>query len=282
MIKREDFEKAFVMLGLSDTDVLIHSSIRSFGDEIDGGVAIIADVLLGLRCTILVPAFSDAYEEKPVPQYMPERNGAGDYSYFLDRDDYDANMVYTPESKVITTEEMGIFPAMILNRPGCIRGNHPLNSFAALGRRAVDLIGNQSPEYVYAPLGQLYNNNGYVLLMGTDLTSATIIHYAEQQSGRRPFVRWANDRNKHVIPVSVGGCSDGFNNFNNPLSPIGKTVVVGKSVWKCYNAREMVDICVQSIFKNPEITRCENPYCDRCKDAILGGPLIDFEFSNNS
>lgn len=40
----------------------------------------------------------------------------------------------------------------------------------------------------------------------------------------------------------------------------------------------MADICSRLIIENPKITHCGDLACERCNDAVLGGPVIDFIF----
>lgn len=225
----------------------------------------------------MIPAFSDIYEARPVDKYMPANNGAGDYSYFLEKTDTDI-APFDVTSKEISVEDMGLFSQCVLNHEKSIRGNHPLNSFAALGNNAQKLVGSQTRKDVYAPLKQLCDDDGYVLLMGVGLDTATIIHFAEQLAGRTPFIRWAYDKGKNIIPVSAGGCSKGFNHFNDVLSSYAKKITVAKSEWVCFRATTIVKVCQKHIESNPYITHCGNKYCDRCNDALCGGPILSSSF----
>jgi len=259
---------AILRLGLPGKAVCIHASLRSFGQPVNG----LVEAFLDAGCTILVPSFTDMFEAPPVPAYMPEQNGAGDYSYFFQKN-YDNCGCYLPATNALTTEEMGIFPGLVLAYPDRERGCNCLNSFTALGANAQILVQEQNNEDVYAPLRQLYALDGYVLLMGTDLRSATAIHYAEQLAGRNPFIRWAKDADGQTIPVRAGGCSDGFTRLAPLLAPYAQQVTVGSSLWQCWRAQELVDVCVKAIQANPTITHCDDPDCARCNDAIKGGPL---------
>lgn len=276
-LEQKDFIDAIEALGISGTDVCIHSSIRSFGADIRCGIDGMIDAFLQTDCTILTPAFCDAYEAKPIARFMPKQNGAGDYSYFFGKK-YDPKMVYDVSSKEITIEEMGLFARHVLARKESVRGNNALNSFTALGKNASDLICHQTNRDVYAPLKQLCEYNGYVLLMGVGLDSATIIHYAETVAGRIPFIRWAYDKEYNVIPVSAGSCSDGFENFRDVLKSCAKEIKVANSRWFCCRARDIVDICSAQMKSNPRITHCGDPQCDRCNDAVAGGPMLDESF----
>ncbi|NML21524.1 AAC(3) family N-acetyltransferase [Pseudoflavitalea sp. G-6-1-2] len=251
--------------------------MRSFQTIVDGGPEMIMHAFLQTGCTILVPTFTYQFEAKPIPPYMPERNGAGDYRYFLSKKYDEPNSLFSTDGKEISVEEMGVFAKCVLDSNASLRGNHPLNSFTAVGPDAKRLTERQSPMDVYAPFRQLIEDNGRILLMGTGLDSATIIHYAEQLAGRQLFIRWAYDNNKQVMPVQTGGCSDGFNNIEKILQPIETKTIVGGSIWRSYDAGEMVKLCVKEIIRHPQITHCDNPDCERCNDAIAGGPIIDFE-----
>ena len=278
MITKQDFLQAIQSLGLQEKDICIHTSLRAFGDRIEGGADGMIDGFLAQGCTVLVPTFSYNFQARPEPPYMPPRNSdTEDYAYFMSQE-YGNIGVYDVTSKDIDLEEMGHFPKCVLERDGSIRGNHPINSFTALGKHAARLVEPQNFRDVYAPLRQLYEDDGCVLLMGVDLENATAIHYAEQVAGRVPFVRWAKDKAGNTIPVSAGSCSEGFGNFRKALEPYRKAVTLGKAVISCYSVRQLVDICVEEMQKNPRITHCGDPSCGRCNDAVLGGPILPPDF----
>lgn len=271
----KDFEKAIETLNLQNKSVCIHSSIKSFGEKID--LDELTNAFLNSGCTILTPAFSYDFEAPPIEIYNPLQNGIGDGSWYAKRK-MPKPKCFNVLSKDISTSDMGVFSQFILNHEKCIRGNHALNSFVALGENAKALVENQTNFDVYAPFEKLLHENGYVLLMGVDLTKATIIHYAEMLAGRNLFVRWAYDENGKTIPILVGSCSEGFNNLENALKNAAKEIYVGKSKWVCYPVRNMVEICTELIKKNPNITHCDDENCDRCNDMMLGGPILSADF----
>lgn len=258
---------AILRMDLVGKPVCVHSSLRSFGCKVEN----LLESFLKAGCTVMVPTFSDMYEAPPVPEYMPDQNGAGDYSYFYEKEYEDAG-VYTPDSNLLSVEDMGKFPRMILENPDRLRGDNALNSFAAVGPLAEELVSGQTDEDVYAPLRKLYELDGFVLLMGTDLTTATAIHYAEQVAGRMPFVRWAKGENDTTIPVRAGGCSDGFEKLAQILKPFENRTVVVSSLWRCYPVRDLVDVCVDAFRKDPYVAHCGDLQCCRCNDAAKGGP----------
>ncbi len=259
MITRRELGRAFDALRLSEVDLCIHSSMGSFGEQLERGPEDLVETLLARGCTIMVPTFSSCF--------LAESGG-------------DETAVFHPECKDLSVEKMGILSSYILQAPGRIRGNHPLNSFAALGPHAEELVNGQTPRDVYDPFRQLCNRDGFVLLAGVSLDRATIVHYAEQLAGRRLFVRRARTA-EGTIPAAVGGCSRGFNQLAPVLEPLRRAVAVGQSKWSCFRAQDMVAVCKETIQNNPYITHCGAPLCSRCSEAVKGGPPVD-EFLWNS
>ena len=158
--------------------------------------------------------------------------------------------------------------------PQRVRGDHPRDSFTAVGPRAQELISGQTPEDVYAPLRALADAGGAVLLMGVGLDKMTLLHLAEQQAGRRLFRRWANGADGQPVEVTEGGCSGGFMNLKPVLSPLMTTITVGKSLWRVFSASAAVDAAAEAIRLNPMITHCGQASCLECRDATLGGPVL--------
>lgn len=257
--------------GLSDRLICLHSSLSSFG-RVDGGAATIVDAFLAQGCTLLVPTFSwDQSAVAPDPDApRPGRNGS----------DYDSSHMatpsnpgdpYTPESNALDLGSMGRVPAAVLSRTDRARGSHPLCSFAAVGPLASKVVDGQTAEDVFAPLRVLTSLRGAVVLAGVDLTTMTLIHLAEQMSGRRMFVRWARTTTG-TIHVRVGGCSSGFEKLSPILASIERVDSVGLSCWRVFDAAQAAEAICDAIATDPWVTHCADPHCIRCSDAILGGP----------
>ena len=270
-VSREDILKGIEQIGLESKVVCIHSSLKSFG-FVKGGAQTIVNAFLDRGYTILVPTFSYDYSISPPEDDRPLRNGCNYEDW--DQNSAGSNKIFTVESHDISRESMGAIPYEILKMPKKDRGYNPLNSFTAIGPRSKELVWGQSPIDVYAPLRKLYELNGYIILMGVDLTRMTAIHYAEELAGRNLFIRWAKGLDGKPIRVSIGSCSEGFNNFEPLLKNIEKRVRVGKSLWRVFPIREALDICADAINKNQMITHCGNQNCLRCRDAVQGGPIL--------
>jgi aminoglycoside N3'-acetyltransferase len=270
MVTTNDLRQAVRNLNLSNHPLCVHASLRSFG-QVDGGVSALIDALLVEGCTVLVPTFTYFFEVAPPPGEQLARNGIDDTLWVGTMPGTD--WIFSPNSADLSTEYMGAVPAMVLAHPNHVRGNHPLNSFSAVGPLAKQLIEDQTPRDVYAPLAALAQAGGSVALMGVGLERMTLLHLAEHQAGRNLFVRWANGPDGQPMAASVGSCSDGFGQFEAILASIVQTQQVGQSVWRVYPAAEVIELAAKAIRDNPEITHCDNPACGRCNDAVQGGPI---------
>lgn len=271
MVISLDLQNAIQTLGLSNQSLCVHASLRSFG-WVEGGAQTVIDGLLAAGCTVLVPAFSDAFGVPPLPTMHRLQNGA-DYDWVMNKAWPGIGKIYTPASNVIEIAEMGALPAAVVQMPGRSRGNHPLCSFAAVGPQAQMLVASQTPLAVNAPLATLAALTGYILLMGVGLESMTLLHLAEQQAGRNLFRRWANDLYGATMEVEMGGCSDGFGKLEPILAPVMTEIVVGQSRWCVFPAQATLALAAEAIRHDPMITHCGRSPC-RCDDAVLGGPLL--------
>jgi len=48
---------------------------------------------------------------------------------------------------------------------------------------------------------------------------------------------------------------------------------VGQSLWRVFPAKHALAIAAEAIRREPLITHCGQA-CERCDDAVLGGPLL--------
>ena len=270
VVTGQDIRQALRALGLPGRAVCLHSSVRSFGHVIGGAVAIIR-AFMDEGCTVLVPTFSPVFEVAPPPHLQFERNG-WDYSA-PPAPRHRPERVYTPEVPDID-RDMGAIPAAVVAWPGRARGNHPLDSFTAVGPRAAELIAGQTPLDVYAPLTALIRMDGFVLLMGVGLERVTLLHLAEKEAGRTLFRRWANDPRGRTIAVEVGGCSEGFGKLEPHLRHAVRRISVGRSRWTLLPAGQVLAYAAAAIRANPRITHCGVGACERCNDAVKGGPML--------
>jgi aminoglycoside N3'-acetyltransferase len=265
----EDIRRAVQVAGLSARPLCVHASLRSFG-QVDGGAGTVVQGLLDEGCTVLVPTFSLTFSVPPPPHQQPPRN-AWDYNHPISGL-MGEGRTYTPQTNEVS-QWLGIIPTTVLQMEARVRGNHPLNSFSAIGALAPDLIERQQPNDVYAPLERLAELQGAVVMMGVGLTSMTLIHLAERLAGRTLFRRWANDSDGRAMMMEIGSCSTGFDAFDSVLAPFEQHTTVGESLWRIFPAGPALAAATQAIRQNPGITHCGKPEC-RCNDAVLGGPIL--------
>lgn len=265
-----DIRKAVRSLGLSERPVCVHSSLRSFG-RVDGGPETVVGGLLDERCTVMVPTFTSGFQVVPPLRGRYARNGCAYESESLPEN---AETGIFQTDSVQIDADMGAIPATVVNMPGRVRGFHPSDSFSAVGPVASELIHPQEPKHVYAPFEELERRNGWIVLMGVDLTRMTLMHLAEQRAGRTLFRRWARGTYGTVSEIQVGGCSEGFERLQPILAPVMRTAVVGESCWRAYPAQDVLELASAAIRLNPGLTQCPDPDCIRCRDAVLGGPLM--------
>jgi hypothetical protein len=220
---------------------------------------------------VLVPTFSWSVATPPPPALRPRRNGF-DYTR-VQPPRGGAEKVYTAGSQEIDPY-LGAFPGAVLRRAERVRGNHPLNSFTALGPMADRLIEGQAPLDVHSPLEALAASGGVVLLIGVGLDTMTLLHLAERKAGRTLFRRWAKGLDGSPMMVEVGGCSRGFPRLWPSLASLETRLYVGASSWRIFPAAETLQAAAEAIRETPSITSCNDPRCERCADAVAGGPIL--------
>jgi aminoglycoside N3'-acetyltransferase len=125
---------------------------------------------------------------------------------------------------------------------------------------------------VFGPLRALVALDGVAVLVGVSLTRLTLLHLAEADAGRRPFIRWALGADGTPMRCRCGECSMGFDNLGPQLEPVERRTTVGASHWRVFSATEVVNRAAAAIREDPAITHCSNPECIECADAIAGGP----------
>lgn len=264
----EDLQQHFQSAGLSGASVCIHASIKSLGPLTHGPETVIESALLE-DMSVLVPTQSWKYFSAPKPAHGGDitLNAEDDGSIPLTLPD---NAGFSRES-ILVGASMGILPQILVEKFSHKRGNHPLASFSATGPRADFLTSTQTAEFPFAPIEQLIADNGKILLLGTDLTSVTALHYAEQRAELSMLIRWALLSNGSVQECVVSGCSLGFEKLSRLLSPIETTYVCGTSNWRIYDAGELVASATKIFRKSPRIATCDNYACKRCETRNIFG-----------
>ncbi len=264
MLTQSDLESGLQQLGLSGARVELHASFRSLGGA-EGGADTVVSALTRVLDTVLVPAFCwDAMA--PAPELI-ERNAAPEAS----RSERPAPRAFDPRTSPLD-ESMGVIARTIASQDGARRSSHPLCSWAAVGRNAMELVRDHAWDAPHLPIQRLLDLNGSVLLAGVTLTSCTAIHWAEELAGRRTFIRWVVDEHGEVCPARTGGCSGGFDRLLPSLDHLFRRERVGQATWLTASLAGLVETAASVIRGNPHITVCA-ARCERCLAAVAGGPV---------
>ena len=270
-----EVEGALRELGIERRPIEVHVSVRSFGG-LEDGPATIVDGGLAAGSTVLAATMApDLFGIAAPPYDRPSRNGI-DYSTQAsiagDAQREESIGAYDP-ARTEVSEWLGAFSAHVAARPDRIRCRYASGEFSAVGPLASRLIGAETDADVFGPLRALVKENGAVVLMGVGLTRMTLLHLAEVEAGRRPFIRWARGRDGRAVRVRAGECSEGFESLAPTLASVERRLLVGASQWRVFPASEALELARDAIRTNPSITHCPNPECIECADAIAGGPL---------
>ena len=186
IVTRGGLRRDLEQLGVRRGDILcVHSSLKRLGLVI-GGVRTVIEALLeavGPDGTVMMPAYSGDLSDPaewrfpPVsPEFIPQIRA--------ETPPYDP--VLTP------TRGMGAIPEYFRRYPGVIRSPHPQSSFAAVGPRALDLVGQHSLSFRFgpeSPLGRLRDLNGKVLMLGAPWDTSSFLYLCHFPIASRPKIQ---------------------------------------------------------------------------------------------
>ncbi len=234
--------------------VIAHASLSAFGN-VNGGAQIVVQALLSTFDSLVMPAFT--YKTMLTPETGPAQNGMTYGSQVH------ANTVakfFKPEMPV--DRLIGAVAEALRTYPLAQRSMHPIQSF--VGVNAADVLQSQSLEDPLAPLRVLFEQKGWVLLLGVDHTVNTSIHYAEKRAGRRQFVRWALTKSGVVECPSFPGCSDGFEAIAPYVEGFTRRVRIGRAEIRAVALPDLVGAVEAMLHADPLALLCEHSYCERC------------------
>ena len=159
-------------LGIQNSDtVMIHASLRKVGAVENRGNGLIQALINAVGPTGTLLAYADFEPTHEIPFFDPTRSPA--------RPDY------------------GVFAELLRNWPNAARSKNPGASMVAVGALAESVCAAHPLNYGYgsgSPLAKLVENDGKVLLIGSDLDQVTLLHYAEYL---------ANIPNKRIVHNQV-------------------------------------------------------------------------------
>jgi aminoglycoside 3-N-acetyltransferase len=241
-------------LRLGEAPVIVHASLKSFG-QVEDGAQTVVSALAAVFPTVLVPTFT--YKTMLTPLAGPENNAI---TYGSGESQNRMAEFFTP--RMPADPLMGIIPETFRKHPRAKRSSHPILSFA--GINAGKLLEAQWLEDPLGPLGVLEKQGGWVLLLGVNHTVNTSIHYAEKLAGRRQFVRWALTPKGVVECPGFPGCSAGFQAIAPEMEKFARKVQIGKAKVQAVPLSMLFRLVITRIKKDPLALLCQQEDCERC------------------
>jgi aminoglycoside 3-N-acetyltransferase len=253
----QDLQVGFRNLRLGEAPVIVHSSLKSFG-EVEGGAATVVNALARVFQSILVPTFT--YKTMLIPQSGPEFNAmaygsGGDQNRMAEF--YTCSMPADPL--------MGVIPEIFRKHPRAERSDHPIQSFA--GMNAGVFLKAQRLDDPLGPIGVMEKQGGWVLLLGVDHTVNTSIHYAEKLAGRKQYLRWALTPKGVVECNNFPGCSAGFQAVAPDLEKFTRRVRIGQAQVQAIPLSMLFKVVISRIKKDPLALLCDRDDCERCSQT---------------
>lgn len=186
---------ALRMLGVEQgMIVLVHTSLSRLG-FIPGAQRAVVEALLatvGPEGTLVMPTFSGELSDPAEWRYPPVPD-AWIAPIRAETPPYD--------EKLTPTRRMGSVAEYFRNCPDVLRSAHPQSSFAAVGRRARDIVDGHGMDFRFgpdSPLGRLYDAGGQTLMLGAPLQTNSMLYLTQHRLGSQVEL-------EKSAPVSVGG-----------------------------------------------------------------------------
>ena len=241
-VRKEDIKAGLAKLGLKKGDTVgVHSSLSSLG-YVEGGADAVIDALLetvGEQGNIVMSTHSANLSED---LRTPEMIAMGISWLFK-------ILPYDPDTTPVRT---GLIPETFRKRKGIIRGSHPSNSVAALGSKARELSQG------WHKLPEL---DGCILLIGVGLEVCTAMHLAEKRVQLPDHIlkkitprKWFAEKYPEGEWEWDVGPYPKFAELTQPCLNRGimKTAKVGKATLKLVKLRQLIELYVECLQKDPD------------------------------
>jgi aminoglycoside 3-N-acetyltransferase len=250
-----DIYTALRKLDLDRTHPLIaHASLSALG-QVTGGAETVVGALISLSEVVVMPAFT--YKTIVIPEVGPLGN-AIDYGSGI----YTNRMAQFFQPDMPVDRLIGSIPEALRRYPNAARSSHPILSFT--GFNAQPYLAAQTMAEPLAPIHRLYDEKGWVLLLGVGYTVNTSIHFAEWLAGRKQFLRWALTLDGVLACPGFPGCSDGFEALEPDLRPVTRYTLVGNAQVQAIPLVDLVQAARARLAADPCALLCSRHDCSRC------------------
>ncbi|MFZ5805701.1 MAG: AAC(3) family N-acetyltransferase [Verrucomicrobiota bacterium] len=259
-----DIKKIFADLGVLQRPVVIHASFKKMRAWAQAPSQL-TQIFQESFPTIMMPAFTHHATVGAPQNDHPKRNGMDYQKKWVS-----PHVPFLLENAPIDPR-MGILAKELSIVHGCHRSDHAWHSWLAWGKNAEMLVADHSWDTTNLPLERLAEQGGWVVLMGVGLEACTAIHIAEERAGRKPFIRWALDRNEVCRRVRASGCAKGFNHLRPQLKML-RSAKIRECEFLAAPLNELIATAAEVLKNNPSLSACSKD-CLKCKDMIAGGPV---------
>ena len=268
MITGLDVVDGLHFLGLdAGSTVVVHASLRSFG-SVDGGAATVADALVSVCGTVVMPSGTWDLTGVPAPPGSERPHNAARSAESWE--DFDAAVARAvPFSAHLPIDKgLGAIPeAMRLGHPH-VRGRHPLFSFLAVGSHAGEVVAAERLDWPLGPIEAAADLGATVLLLGVDHTVNTAIHLAEQRLGRSRFYRYAKvGEGAWAEFPNVPGESHRFDDIEPALRAYTLEVTIGSCRARAIPLHDVLRVATEAVVEDAGALLCGDADC-RCGAAL--------------
>ncbi len=255
VLTQQDFTTAFRQLGIDPAfPLIVHALLPAFGD-IRGGADAVLEALLSSFDTVITPVFT--FRTMVIPEVGPPNNGL---AYGSGKDTNGQAEMYHPDMPA--DKKMGELAEALRKHPRALRSTHPILSFAGINARSI--LELQQTHDPLQPIQKLIDEEGWVLLVGTNHTANTSIHYAEKLAGRRQLIRWALTEKGVISCWGFPGCPDGFEAVAPYLEGLTRSQRLGKGFIEAIPLVYLVDAVSGMLRADPLALLCGRADCQCC------------------
>ena len=258
MVSHRSLVTALRDLGLTTRSLVIaHVSLARLGREPHHAESVLGALLENCH-TLVLPAFT--YQTI----LADARGRAGKDPSFSDVPP--ARALAEPFRPDMPSDgETGGLAEALLRMRGALRSDHPIFSFA--GMNAAEALQRQSLEDPWGPIAWLTENDGDVLLAGTDHSANVSLHYAEKLAGRKQFLLRAQTAEGAVTCPGCPGCPDGFNAIEPRLVGVARQYQLKGATLQLIPLRDLIHVAVSWIRQDPRALLCDRLGCERCGEV---------------
>jgi aminoglycoside 3-N-acetyltransferase len=263
----EDLEKLGVREGMT---LLAHTSLRSIG-AIEGGAETLLTAFrrtLGPAGTLMVPTFT--YEHTDPADWTNPPATPEDLERLRS-----LTPIFSVDNTPVDQRWIGVFPETVRRQHDAYRSDHPVVSFAAVGRNArflTDQVPFHYPLGSDSPLARLHQIDGYVLLIGVGHKVNSSVHLAEIWA-EAPYVHRAvtlkTGLEEWTVMKGSPECSEGFGKLESLLrqSRVLRHGYIGNASAQLMRQRALVSMAVAVLQGDGAGLLCDNPDCRWCNVA---------------